>query len=149
MNESPAPNGRPSLLPVVIGFSFAGILLLAVSYWATQRQKNPSAETPPALTLLSPARDTVITDTFTIQFRTGSPLRLGPAGWAAGRYHLHALLDGVELMPGAADIRQLPEGSYSWTFTMARPGAFQLVWALPNHTRLRQGATDPIRFLPQ
>jgi len=149
VTDSAEPDAAPSLLPVVLGFAFAGILLLAVSFWAARRQKNPPAETPPALTLLSPVRDTVPGETLTIRFQTGAPLRLGPAGWAAGHFHLHALLDSVELMPAAADIRQTPEGSYTWTITPVRPGTFQLIWALPNHTGLTENATQPIRLLPQ
>ena len=149
MSDSIGPDPRPSLLPVVLGFVFAGILLLAVSFWATSRQNNPVVETPPSLTLLSPAGDTAAKDSLTVRFKTGVPLRLGPAGWAAGRFHLHALLDSVELMPAAADIHHTPEGSYSWTITPLRPGSFQLIWALPNHTRLTENATQPIRLLPQ
>ena len=149
MTDAPGPDSRPSLLPVVLGFVFAGILLLALGFWAAQRQKNPPIQAPPALTLLSPTGDTAVTDTLTIHFETGAPLRLGPAGWATGRYHLHALLDSVELMPAASDIRQLPQGSYTWTITPVRPGSLQLIWALPSHTRLTENATQPFRLLPQ
>ena len=149
MTAAPGPDSRPSLFPVVLGFVFAGILLLVIGFWAAQRQKNPPTEAPPTLRLLSPAGDTAVTDTLTIQFETGAPLRLGPAGWAAGRYHLHALLDSVELMPAASDIRQLPHGPYIWTIKQAGPGSLQLIWALPNHARLTENATQPIRLLPQ
>jgi hypothetical protein len=146
---SPEPATRPSLLPVVLGFVFAGVLLLVIGFWTAQRQKNQPIDVPPTARLIVPAGDTTVGTRLTVTFETSVPLRLGAAGWAAGRYHLHALLDSVELMPGANDIRQLPTGSYSWTVSGVRPGRFQLVWARPDHTRLDQGASQRIRLLPQ
>jgi hypothetical protein len=111
----------------VLGFVFAGVLLLVIGFWTAQRQQNPPADTVPVVTLLSPASDTAVGGALTVSFETSAPRRPGPAGWAAGRYHLHALLDGIELMLGANDIHQLRTGTYSWTVNGVRPGVFQLV----------------------
>jgi hypothetical protein len=133
----------------VLGFVVAGVLLLVIGFWTAQRQQNPPADAVPVVTLLSPASDTTVGGALTVHFKTSAPLRLGPAGWAAGRYHLHALLDGVELMPGATDIRQVEGGGYTWAVTPVRPGVFQLLWARPDHTRVSQSASRQIRLLPQ
>jgi hypothetical protein len=135
---------RPSLLPVIIGISLAGALILVLGFWVSRRQ--PTSADQPRATLDSPARDTTITGPLQLEFRTEPPIRIQPTGWGTGRHHLHVLVNGVERMPAATDIEALGDTAYSWTLTGLPDSAdVQLVWALPNHQRLTAGSSQPVR----
>lgn len=137
--EQPAP-----LWPVVAGFLLAGSLLLGLGFWVAYRTPAPSG--PPSLELIQPAGDTSVRGPLHVTFRTGRPLALHPTGWGAGRYHLHMLLDSSELMPAAADIRALGANRYTWR--VAKPAQtvrLQLIWSLPNHSRVPTGASRAVR----
>ena len=136
---SPTGN-RPSLLPAIIGISLAGALILVLGFWVSRRQ--PADDRQPEVHLLSPGSDTTTNGSVRLQFQTTRPLALQPTGWGAGRFHLHALVNGVERMPAAADIQSLPGGDYQWLLSDLPDSAqVQLVWALPSHQRLTEGAS--------
>ena len=133
---------RPSLAPVIIGISLAAFTLLGLGLWVSQRDPRP---THPSITLISPAADTVSADSITLVFETSVPLTLQPTGWGAGRYHLHAVAGNVELMPGAAQIKPISGNRYNWTIPpVASATPIQLMWSLPNHRRLSQGASHQV-----
>jgi hypothetical protein len=94
------------------------------------------------VSLLSPGSDTTTNGSIRLHFQTTRPLVLQPTGWGAGRFHLHALVNGMERMPAAADIVALPDGGYQWLLSDLPDSArVQLVWALPSHQRLTEGAS--------
>jgi hypothetical protein len=139
---------RPSLVPVIIGFALAGFFILALGFWVAFRPKPE--DSVPVVTLIEPANDTVIAGMLTLQFSTTADLRLQPTGWGAGRYHLHAMVGNRELMPAAADIRDLGNNTFTWTLpALLDTATVQLVWSLPNHRRLTDGATNPVHISPK
>ena len=144
---SQLPPDRPSLLPIVIGFTLAGVFILALGFWAAHRSPGDSH---PTIRLLSPSRDTVARGTVTLRFHTSVPLHLQPTGWGAGRFHIHAMVNATELMPGAASIRGLGDRVYEWSIPAPDSAAtLQLFWSLPNHARVPAGASQPIRIQPR
>jgi hypothetical protein len=133
------------LLPVVLGFTLAGGLILLLGFFATRRQ----ADVPLALTIRSPARDTLVDGPLRLLFESSLPLRLQSTGWGSGRYHVHVLLDSIELMPGATDIKAVGRGLYEWLIPApATEHRLQLIWALPNHARVSIGSSQVIRIGP-
>ena len=137
---SPPSGNRPSLLPAIIGISLAGALILVLGFWVSGRP--PADDGQPEVRLLSPGSDTTTDGAVLLQFQTTRSLALQPTGWGAGRYHLHAMVNGVERMPAAADIQALHDGGYQWLLSDLPDSAqVQLVWALPSHQRLTDGAS--------
>ena len=143
MNQG-APTRRP-LLPVVIGFALAGLFILVLGFWAP-RFKHAA----PTIALWSPTRDTLVDGPVLVQFETSLPLRLQRTGWGNGNYHVHALLDSVEFMPGAADLRAIGPNRYAWVLPpVTRASRLRLVWALPNHARIAGGSSTTVRIAPR
>lgn len=103
---------------------------------------------PPALELLAPADgDTV--RSIELELRTGAPLRTQPGGWGSGGFHLHAELDGREIMPGPTDIRRSSVDAYIWTFPPLAPGSHRinLFWSDSSHLPVAGTATPSIRLV--
>ena len=147
MTEEPIADTPPSLLPVIVGFLLAGVALLVLGFWVANREP---VDTTPTLRLLSPARDTATAGPITLHFSTDRELTLQPTGWGSGRYHVHVLVGAVELMPGPSDIRPTGERTYAWSIPAVEDTAtVQLVWSLPNHSRLPRGASNAIRITGQ
>ncbi|MEX2281705.1 MAG: hypothetical protein WEE89_04360 [Gemmatimonadota bacterium] len=137
--DSPADQ-RPSLLPVIIGIGLAGALILGLGFWVARRPA--AAGQQPEVRIISPAGDTTTDGSVTLRFATSRPLELVPTGWGAGRYHLHAMVNGVERMPAASAIRPLSAGDYQWTLSELPDSAeVQLVWALPTHQQTGAGSS--------
>lgn len=145
MNEIPTtPPQRTSLMPVIIGFTLAAILLLGLG-WLSDRSRKAGPPITPHVRLLAPAGDTTVGDSLTLVFSTSTPIRLQQTGWSAGRYHLHTVVNEVELMPGAADIRPAGADRYTWTVPIRDSVAtVYMLWALPNHSRAPDGGSDTI-----
>lgn len=140
---------RP-LAPTIILLLVAGGVLLAIGLWTGRddRQATPPAQAAAALTILEPADSARIPAPLEITFATTAPLRLTPMGWQAGRLHLHAIVDGVEVMPGALDIRTLGENRFRWRLKSVGPGPHdvRLVWARPDHRAIPEGASGDVPF---
>ena len=139
MNQSPAPEARPALAPILIGFALAGALVLGLGLWAATRTGPPPG---PVLTLVTPSQDTTIIGVLEVRFRTSAPLELQSTGWGVGAYHVHALVGETDLMPGAAEIRPQAANEYLWTLPpFERNARLQLVWSRANHSRVAEGAS--------
>lgn len=145
MNQIPtSPPQRTSLTPVIIGFALAASLLFLLG-WLANRSRNAAPPITPRVVLVSPARDTTAGDSLTLTFTTSIPIELQQTGWGAGRYHLHTMVNTVELMPGPADIVPVGEDRYTWTVPLRDSvSTIYMLWALPNHSRLPDGASDTI-----
>ena len=144
MNQRPSE--QPRFYSIVIGFALAGVLILGLGFWVSRRP-TPAQ---PSVMLLSPNRDTTFDRELDLHFETSIPLRLLPTGWGNGRYHLHALVDSVEVMAGAQDLQPTGANRFRWTLRgITRPARVQLIWALPNHGRLQTGASAVIRVSPR
>ncbi len=151
MNDAPEP--RRSIAPAVISLIVAGVLILVVGLWVGKRQaaraasgETAAAETPGALTILSPADgDELATDTTRLLFATPAPLELTPRGWLAGSWHPHVLVDGQERMAGATDIADLGDGRFAWRVSLPPgPHTLRLVWATLAHRIVESDASGTV-----
>ncbi len=155
-DDSPSPAPAPArreqrpLGPTIVLLLVVGGLLLGIGLWTGghQQQATPAAAAPAGLTILEPTDSATVAAPPEITFSTTAPLRLTPMGWQADRLHLHALVDGAELMPGALDISALGEGRYRWRLNNVGPGAHdvRLVWARPDHKSIPEGASADVPF---
>lgn len=121
----------------------AGILIGAVN----ALRPEPGAGAP-SLVLIAPADGDTVASPVGLRFTAGNELSLGPMGWTSNDLHLHAWLDGTEVMPAAADIRDAGDGTFLWTLD-AEPGArtLQLRWAGMDHGDLDAGASRSIGII--
>ncbi len=149
--DAGARRGTPTrpLAPTIILLLVVGGILLAIGLWTGGNQHAPSAAAAPAaLTILEPADSATVAAPVEITFSTPAPLRLTPMGWQAEHLHLHAIVDGAEIMPGALDIRALGEDRYRWRLKSVAAGAhdIRLVWARPDHRSIPEGASADVPF---
>lgn len=144
LGAGPAPAGSP--MPAVVGILIAGAAVLLLGLWFG---RDGIGGTPgrmvPQITLVEPGPGAVADAGVRVVFETRGLVE-APEGWRAGRLHLHAVLDGVELMPAAADIEPLGEGRYAWRLAPLAAGAhtIQLRWSGPDHAPLAEGATSAV-----
>lgn len=140
------------LAPRIILLLVAGAILLAIGLWTGGNGGNgrPAAPTaaPAPLVIVEPGDSAEVSAPLDVTFTTDAPLRLTPAGWQASHYHLHALLDGASVMPGALDIRALGEQHFRWRIKTvdAGPHTLRLVWARPDHRAIPEGASEEVSF---
>ena len=129
--------------PAIAGFLIAGALLLAISFFA---DRHPRSRTPelPSIRILAPRSGEDVINPVTVRFTTPAPLRLSTNGWTAGDLHLHAMIDGVELMSSAVAI-QMQRDTFTWQLPPLETGAHRiyLTWAARQHANLA-GTTDTI-----
>jgi hypothetical protein len=80
-------------------------------------------------------------------FETEVPLTGGPDGWGARGLHLHALVNGAEIMSGGARIERIGENRYRWDLPL-QPGLYRvaLVWASHQHGPIAQGASSEVQL---
>lgn len=143
----PAPQRR--LVAIAAGYALAGAFVLWLGFWVAGRESRPAVPSAHALVIYDPAPGAVVERPVTLLFETRAPLSLEPAGWVAGRLHLHASVDGVEIMPGPNDIRPLGAGRFRWQLpatVAAGTRQIQLYWAGPDHRPLVDGASAPVRI---
>ncbi len=143
------PAQRP-LAPTIILLLVVGGLLLAIGLWTggNDHATPAPAAAPATLTIVEPKDSAVVDAPLEITFATTAPLRVTPMGWQAGRLHLHAIVDGTEVMPGALDIRAVGDGEFRWKLKSVGPGThdLRLVWARPDHRAIPEGASRDVPF---
>lgn len=139
---------RP-LTPTILFLLLVGGLLLAIGIWtgnnSTGRSAGPS-NAPDSLVITAPADSAEAPAPLDIAFSTRAPLRLGPAGWQAHTYHIHAVIDTLQVMPGAMDIHSRGQGQFTWRLKTIEPGVhhLRLVWARADHRTIPEGASQEI-----
>ena len=139
----------------VLGWLGGAMVLVAVYLLIASAVREEGAATGevadevPPLELVYPADGEEVDPPLKVGFRSGAPISVQPGGWGAGGYHLHAELSGREAMPGAEDIRRLPDGSYEWTVRGAPAGAgtLRLMWSDEAHRPVEARATAPIEVI--
>lgn len=133
------------LLPLVIGMVLTGIFLAVLAYLANARNEVESRAIP-QLSITAPGSGAVIDSPLVIRFTSPEEIQLQPTGWGYRRLHLHAWVNGVEIMPAAADIVRTGPGSYSWTLAGTAPGEVRLLigWADMSHRPITPGASDTV-----
>lgn len=131
---------------LIIGFLAAGALILALGFTLGGRSAGGAPDALAPLRILTPATGDSLHNPVTITFVTRAPLRLDSAlGWVAGELHLHAMADGVEIMPAAADIAPAADAGFRWQLPDLPTGTrrIHLTWAGRHHGNLG-GATDTL-----
>lgn len=145
MTEQP---GKPDALPIstIVGILMAGIAVLVLGLWLGRDGIGGEPQIP-TIALEAPSAGAVVDSPLVVRFRTSRLLK-APEGWRSGRMHLHADVDGVEVMPAAADIQRLDDGSYAWALPLLAPGQhrLRLRWSDPQHQPVEEGATEEIVF---
>lgn len=132
------------LLPVIIGIALTIVLLAGLAYISNMRRDV--ATTAPQLAILAPVSDAAVDSPLVILFTSERTIALGHNGWAAGSYHLHADINGVEHMPAARDITRNGD-QYAWTIHAVPRGPIRirLGWADMQHRAVVSGATDTVQ----
>ncbi len=144
--QDPSATPASSRLVPVIGA--LGILMIAagVLIGAVRALRSaPVTAEAPSLVVIAPAAGDTVTAPVALRFTAGNELELGPMGWASGALHLHAWVDGTEVMPAAADIHDAGDGTFVWTLPL-EPGnrILQLRWAGMDHGDIEAGASRAI-----
>ncbi|HEX2092689.1 MAG TPA: hypothetical protein VHG28_09820 [Longimicrobiaceae bacterium] len=142
-SSAPSRSTRDTVFGVVGGAAVFLALLFALLGRADTGAEGPP---PPPVTVLRPAAREIFSGPVTLEFRTPEELRPGAGGWlAGGRYHLHALVDGTERMPGPGDVQPLGGNRYRWVLPALPPGEHRvrLRWAGPDHVPLQAGGSSP------
>ena len=136
----------PSRTPAIIGFLIAGALILGLGFFGN-RIGTGGDDALPALRIAAPVDGDSVANPVIIRFTTPADLELHEGmGWMAGELHLHAMVDGAEIMPAAADIRPSADG-WEWRLAPleAGPRTLHLTWAGRHHGNLA-GPTDTVRI---
>ena len=134
------------MLDGVLGMLGGVMILLAIGVllWGGEPDGGAPAETVsvPAITLIEPAADAIAVGPVPVVFEVPVRLRQGPSGWHAESLHLHARVDGIEVMPAADEIQPLGGNRYRWMLSLP-PGrhTLRLSWSDPNHAPLPDGAS--------
>lgn len=147
---------RPVLLylGVLCGVAAGGALLALYNRgpeaaWASDgghagHSTGSPAEAPP-IHILQPLTGSAAADGVPLVFATEVPLENSLHGWGARGLHLHAAVNGAEIMSGGARIEALGGNRYRWDLAL-QPGTYrvELFWASHGHGRINRGAATPI-----
>ena len=106
-----------------------------------------AAAGPAQLALLAPGNGAVVSSPLRLTFRTaGAGLTSTPTGWGVDGHHVHAEINGQEVMPGQKDISRAADDSYVWVLPESPRGdvSVRLVWSDSRHRAVVGGATEQI-----
>ena len=131
----------------LLGAAGVGMVLLAIVLLLRGgAEEGAPLAGPPSVALLAPAAGAVLDGPLALEFTIQQELQRQPAGWGVGGYHLHLQLDGLELMPGAADVQPIGSGTYRWTVGALETGPhrLQLYWSDARHVRVEGGESEVV-----
>jgi hypothetical protein len=127
------------------------LVVLGLIFWVKSFAEGGSdtgrpAPPVPVLAILSPAPGAELRQPAAVEFDAGSTLVLGPTGWTADGRHLHLFAGDQELMPSAADLRQVSGTRYRWTLPRLPAGATSLrvAWSDETHRTIPDGASRTV-----
>jgi hypothetical protein len=126
---------------VVLFLRVAAMLLVAGAVAAAWLTRGGDDAGVPDVAIDHPLHGDSVTNPVRIVFRSAAALEAGPGGWGAGDLHIHALVNGREVMPAAADITAAGAGRWEWRLPPLQPGEQRvaLQWA----DRLHRPAAPP------
>ena len=139
------PGPARSVPDTVLGV-VGGIMVLLALFVAVRGGAGDGAGVPvtaPLLAVVQPTDGSIVEGPLVVQFDVQAEMQPQAGGWGIGGYHLHLHLDGLELMPGPADLRSASSG-YQWVVGPLEPGThrLQLYWSDEQHRRIEEGASE-------
>lgn len=153
MNEGAGRTGRGGRTISDRVLAAAGAVMIAAALYLVVFGGPDDSATPlpidaPVVELREPQPDGVVAGPVELVFQSSRPLSPQPGGWGADGLHLHASLDGREIMPGTADIRRGDGNLYRWTLPSISPGrhAVSLFWSDASHRPLPETGTSLVPF---
>lgn len=96
---------------------------------------------------MAPQGASVVDSPLVVRFTSTSIMERRPTGWGAQALHLHAWVNGGQLMPAAADVRPIDQRTYEWTMRQVTRGADQTVhlgWADASHRAISAGSSPEV-----
>lgn len=150
--EKPGSGGPRTISDRVLGAAGVMMILAAVYLllFGGPSDEGGAAAAPP-IELLAPGPGAVVGSPVVLEMRVGGTLTPQPGGWGSGGFHLHADVDGRELMPGPRDIRRLEGGRHAWTLPPLEPGVrtVALFWSDASHRAITGSRTPGISITVQ
>ena len=133
----------------LLGAIAAAMLLLAVvAGIGSLVGGEPEAQTPASfpLELQSPANGASVGNPVELVFTTAAPLTQTRMGWGTQGLHLHAAVNGQDVMPAGPEITQIGSGRYRWRLRLSGAGEYtlRLFWSGPDHAPIAEGASAPV-----
>ena len=143
---------RGSQLVTLVGAVGAVMVVTGIVVAAVQALRpepsSAAAGDVPAIEVIAPQPHDTVDAPIAVHFRAGDRLALGRMGWASDDLHLHAYVDGAEIMPAAADIEARSDGTFVWRIPAAAgERTLELSWAGMQHGSLREGASGEVRIV--
>jgi hypothetical protein len=142
---SATPRGTTA---AAVGIALGGIAILVLGFWLGTRERTPAI---PQLTLIEPRPGAVVERPVELIFDVHrSRMRVGPGGWGVGAIHIHAWVDGVEIMPAAADIEYIgAPARYRWRLPRVEPGerSIRIGWSDIQHRELGDGGSGTVEVI--
>jgi hypothetical protein len=148
-----SPAGDPRLTTSDRVFGAVGLVavLLALAFALVGGEEDGAAGTvppPPRISVVEPREGATVSGPVAVVFDAGEELRPSPAGWTAGdRYHLHAEIDGTELMAAPGEVQPLGGTRYRWVLPALPAGEhrIRLRWSDADHRPLGAEGSPPVR----
>jgi hypothetical protein len=122
----------------------AGAVLMGLSFFA-QAERNAPAITAPPRRILTDSAATA--NPVRLRFVTPASLELTQMGWMAGDLHLHAGIDGLEIMAGVEDLAHVAADTFVWRLPDPSVGdhVVKLYWADLSHRPVGDSVSSTIR----
>ena len=121
------------------------LLAIYVAFAGGPRDGAAAFANAPLLAIVHPTDGSILEGPLVLSFDVQAEMQAQTGGWGIGGYHLHLHLDGLELMPGPADVRPASSG-YQWVVGPLEPGShtLQLYWSDEYHRRVDSGASEVV-----
>jgi hypothetical protein len=135
---------------MVFGVIVVVLFLLGFGLWADRAGRAAGeAAAAPGLVLLAPADGEQVRSPVSLVFQTPAELRPSRDGWGSGGYHVHAEVNGVEIMPAMHDISRVADDRYTWALRSLPPGPHELrlFWSDRRHREVASSSSPSVRVV--
>ena len=86
------------------------LLAIYVAFAGGPRDGAAAFANAPMLAIVHPSDGSILEGPLVLSFDVQAEMQPQPGGWGIGGYHIHLHLDGIEFMPGPADVRPASSG---------------------------------------